>query len=394
MTGLGGNAILNSAIAQGGTAYGLASMRKSRDCVNMTAVKAMNDVVDLATKRTLEEDLRRLERMTLIDERDILDSMHLMSSAFDRPAYLYSALRSLYEEKYEELIERYRSVRSWLNYCLAVLVFQDSGVAFLERQNVRSGPVVMSKISLARMVRRRKMDACDESSSSPAAKRANLETKLRVGHPFFKCRAWSRVPQAFEVGKMLKFCFPTEFGLLTMNAVPGSVVKYKTGFDDREKMDGIRGQFSKPLIGSLQSREVKSNSFYHILDIQLVGDVVASMCGLELENDVMSMGRRKDMRTFDLSRGDVDFPRERLNSPGYEFVVLNAFSAYATAGGLVQIKTYVNNIYRLDGEMADLPESTIASCQRVVDDNRDDRERELDQYDADVEAESAGNVDV
>lgn len=375
----GNNALYNSAVAQ--NASTLATARRSRDVCDMVNVKSMYDSVSTEIKNELDDDLKIISGITLLDDEDILDSLFLMSPGFKDKVYAYTTLRSIYTEKYP-IFDKYRSVLSWLNFCLAALVFggrnneTGSGLAFLTNITQTQSPVIMSKSMMARVVRRRKAAGATDDESAPLAKQPRVN---EIKHPFFETSLYKTTREAFEIGKMLRYCFPTEFGVLTLTATPAQVTKYKTGLEDRETVNGIRGVFAKPLIGSLQTREVKNNQFYHILDIKAVGDVIAAMCGKEPESDVLSVGKRKDMRTLDLQTG-MEFPKERLNRVGYEFVVFNNFNAYATTGGTVQIKSYTNAIYRLDGETVDLTEDVVKEYARVVSEMQASMEEQLDRY--------------
>jgi alpha-galactosidase/6-phospho-beta-glucosidase family protein len=83
-------------------------------------------LVDLQTEE-LKEDYARVRQMSLVDDDEYLHNLFLKSSGLNHYKYVHNLLYNFYETKYQELFQKYESVRLYVSFCLTYLCLRNEG---------------------------------------------------------------------------------------------------------------------------------------------------------------------------------------------------------------------------------------------------------------------------
>lgn len=286
-------------------------------------IKTLDEVFPKSERAEMLADFEACEAMTLLNDPTTMYTLLINNEVFmndNNHPFLFSTLSGFYKKNYEILFNKYPSLNTYVDFCLAMIIFkkpQDLKNACQLSSSSSGGtlPNLEAKMQVARLIRSRKRyigkpsepakpaspAPSDESTSGQdngdVDKNSEYNTlpKKLSKHPFYNTKLYAAAPLLFNIGQCLKFSIPSDFAPLFVNIRLGSVARIGSAKQRVNKM-ALVCNLTRPFIGLLWSRTVKNNGqYYHFSQMDNLGSIIAKMTDCSFMNNSFDYGRTTDL---------------------------------------------------------------------------------------------------
>lgn len=366
-----------------------------RQSINMENVKRQDEVIHELITEELKVDFHRVEEMTLLDDDDILYTLYMKNHGFNNRKYLYSLLCNMYKEKYADLYELYPSLCVWVSFCLGVLICRsEANLRCIARSSANIKiPTVSNNSAFGIMSRKRirmsstvvEPEELSEQLSDQPSKRPRINAK----HPFCQLPFYIEHGTMFKLGTMIKYCVPSDFSVLFVDAKEAPCAKIVTK-NERSTYNGIRGMFKRSVVASLQFRRVQNYPFINIPFMNTVGDLLSKMSGLSIENDPFTMGTKLNMIIENLSdeRQKMQYSDKKDDDNDYYMTLITSFQCIGTNVKTMDIRCYSNTVYKLTDDLLDISDLDVLKIEDMNKSREEELLKAIEEYENEQESTS------
>lgn len=370
------NLLANSAI--GDLAMNEIEKKQDSAAVKLGLIKSINELKQNDEHFiTLQEDLKQIHEMTLVDDEKYLHSLYVKSSAFTTKEFLCNYLIRLYSSKYEDLIIKYPSIQPWLAFCVATCVSYNEGHLKTLCCSDAIKTIRLSSASTFKLVTKRRAPQDNEN-----AKRAKLPD---IQNPLFENAIYTTHKILFNIGSCANYCVPSEFGSLFLSMMVGNVSRISSG-NQKETVEGYKATLTRTIICSLQSRETTEYPCYRVAYVEDLLNTVTKLTGHPVNFNQLSIGIKKTMMRRNMIGLNLEPTKiqgdSQLAPNKHYFCMLNNFQAtlVSAENQVLSLRAYVNDRFEIDNSVFEPSDRELETYDHIIEKHCDELERKYAEY--------------
>lgn len=354
--------------------------------------KLLSETIDQEEMDKMRSDFDILEGMNLVDDDALLDDLHINSTLSAEKVFMYSYLTRKYLDRYDELVQIYPSLKLYINFCLAHLIYSDEQK--FKKQCTQLGanddfklPQFGADINTAFLsVTRKRTRNIDVSSTKNIddEKKSKLDdTKnSKPIHPFLKTPYYMQFQTIFHLGRCLKYVIPADFAVTVATATYG-------GLNNLEKekkksvYNGLKINLKLPVVGILSVRINNNFSFMQLKLMDNLGSMITKMTGLTCYSDSFAFGNKQGIKCMDIVLNrtqDLIKDETTPQSTAHMVTLVNNFAVFARKSGSFVSKAYSEAITLLDKSHFDVEPDMAKKFLTAIEQHQMRREEELNDY--------------
>lgn len=366
-------------------AMGKDDPKRFYDIVDITKLtKSFKEAFNRADRAKMLADFEVCESMTLLNDLDTMYTIYINQCSFNKnKQYLFYIISGFYKKNYGEMYEKYPSLNTFVDFCIAMLVFRSMRdlknackSASSTCNNTLSNPE--AGLVVSRLIRTRKpyrgenpelkkardqttLDATLQQASNPNEQSAatstentanadsapmydTLEKKL-AEHPVLKTEIVKTNEDLFNIGRCFKYCIPSEFIPLFARLDLGQATRLGSN-TERSTRSALVCTLSRPFFGHLWSRTVKQGQYMHFSQMENLAEIVTAMTGLTNSNTSFDYGKTKDLSVQNVTNGNVMSNEMSFGTKGcHNIAIIDRINIFGVANKSFTTKSFSKNAY-------------------------------------------------
>lgn len=352
----------------------------------------------------LRRDFEVVASMNLLDDDNIMNTLLLNTPGMlDNRLYCFGAMVTAYKHKYEELVRKYPSVGSYIEFVLGLYILHENGTldSLIDRKMYKTPDNTMPSMFAFSVRKKRKVTRTDEnelSSSSVNSKCMRTSTddgsnnatdsysvyevlneseKLKY-HPFHSLLSHFKGLKMFELGKFTDTCVPSDFSVLFASGQfgPLNVFDKHGDKDNRKTKIGLKVNYSKPIVCMSTYRFVGPLRYimYHIRHLDSLSDALLAALDMSVATDGHRLGQKHEEDWFkinDKTRHKTPYNMEKDERDDHVFSLVWSTLVYAQENDDLQTKSFTNTMVIMDDKLK-IPQNIVNACESLNDETRID----------------------
>ncbi|XP_076282840.1 uncharacterized protein LOC143210144 [Lasioglossum baleicum] len=313
----------------------------------MICTPNLAECLNEAKRNVLKADLAKIEAMTLLDNADYMYTLYMYSPIMSTPKLCIQLLCNMYQTKYEDLMNEYPSLNTWLTFVISMIV---CGREEQLRETCLPMPTLVPRV-ISPALRLRSVKGNTISSTAAIANNNRnrhdiivaciQKLKDRKNHPLLCLEFYKQKTVLFNIGKLIAQCVPAEFAVLYAVITPSAVTN--TDKNDQSKNIGSRGTFTRVVI-------VTTELLSHM---QTITTLIASMTGATEKNSEFIVAQKgsigeRDILTGSFTKGPTVIEPSDVD---IQFIVLLYFQVKVRNSKTLDIQYFCKSVYTLNRQI-------------------------------------------
>lgn len=324
-------------------------------------------------RKAMRKDFDALEKMSVFNCLTTMYTLYLSHETMKSdPKYLMCVLSGFYKKNYEVLFAKYPSLHIYVDFCLAIIIFQSAKdlKAMCSVPNIGtnvSNPMARSLIN--RLIRTRKPTSATNrpipQPNQPIIHAPVVDTfeQKCAKHPLLTTKVVQEFRLAFNIGECLQYCIPTEFMPLFCTPKIGIAKRIMKGGSVSRKALVIA--LTRPAISSIWTRQTKDkkNEFYYLQTMDVMSELITKMTELQPAQYPFDYGRVQDLQVslINESKASKSSSAMVFTDGNHNITLIDRINIFRLANLSFTAKSFSKTVYVLNDKV------TTEFDQNVVD---------------------------
>lgn len=291
----------------------------------------------------LQNAYEQFRKMTLLDDRQILDDLYCLSTVL-KGDVLFSVLQSCYMRKYHAIMTEYKSVQMFVTFVCYIASHHD--IKDFKQLFIQATPDTVRTEFVFRN------DIRSSYRKRTSAEPVGLAIDTR--HPFLRTDVYNQYEDLFNIGRFGQQLVPWDFAPIVCS-LREDQIKINLKQNSIETVcSGIRGKLKIPVL-CMVSKLFRDSDRCVIGQWEYLHWMLEKMTGLPIKDGIVNLGIRKDMKYVDLMKNNLSeefYSKVKVGLDQALFAVVDGFTVTGDHDGSeLFVKAYTPKIYGLRAKL-------------------------------------------